>query len=329
MTLALNLIGILLSVAALSTSTVLLIRQTVFMRHANEISVSVTMYQEYRSAEFQAAQDYVLYSLAGSFDPAMGLSHLPSEARVPSSKVAAYYNSLGTLVTLGLVDERFAVSLLGIGANRTWNTLEPYIFKEREIRVDRDVWAFYEDFVCRARENLPLANSYGLKFKRVASGKPSAHGAEKAMGRSARERAFVNRVVNPVVVALIMRGLGPTTYAVVETTGRKSGRRRPVPVANGLDGDTFWMISGRGAKASFVRNIEADPRVRVTARPARLRDGLRTRSRSGTARLMPDDDANVRHRLLGRGRPLYRLDGIILRQLANGGDMLTIRIDLD
>lgn len=149
------------------------------------------------------------------------------------------------------------------------------------------------------------------------------------MGMSTRERAFINRVVNPVMTALITHGLGLPTYAVVETTGRKTRRKRPVPVASGLDGDTFWMISGLGEKASYVHNIRAHPRVRVTARPARLRDGLRTRSRAGTAHLMPDDDAHARHRLLGRGRPLYRLDGIILRRLANGGDMLTIRIDLD
>jgi deazaflavin-dependent oxidoreductase (nitroreductase family) len=149
------------------------------------------------------------------------------------------------------------------------------------------------------------------------------------MGMSARERTFNNRVVNPVMIALITRGLGPPTYGVVETTGRKTGRKRLVPVASGLDGDTFWMISGRGEKASYVYNIRANPQVRVIARPARLRDGLRIRSRTGTAHLMPDDDAHARHRLLGLRRPLYRLDGIILRRLANGGDMLTIRIDLD
>lgn len=149
------------------------------------------------------------------------------------------------------------------------------------------------------------------------------------MGMSARERAYINRVVNPVMIALITRGLGPPTYAVVETTGRKTGRKRLVPVASGLDGDTFWMISGRGAKAAFVHNIRVNPRVRVIARPVRLRDGIRTRSRTGTAHLVPEDDADARHRLLGRGRPLYRLDGLILRRLANGGNMLTIRIDLD
>jgi F420H(2)-dependent quinone reductase len=115
----------------------------------------------------------------------------------------------------------------------------------------------------------------------------------------------------------------------ISASSRVLDQYRLVPVASGLDGDTFWMISGRAEKASYVHNIRANPRVRVIARPARLRDGLPTRSRTGTAYLMPGDDAHARHRLLGRGRPLYRLDGIILRRLADGGDMLTIRIDLD
>lgn len=146
---------------------------------------------------------------------------------------------------------------------------------------------------------------------------------------SAWERRFNNRVVNPAMIALVTHGVGPPTYAVVETTGRKTGRTRLVPVASGLDGDTFWMISGLGERASYVYNMRANPRVRVRARPARLRDGLRMRWREGTAHLLPDDDAVARHRLLSRGRPLYRLDGWFLRRLAAGGDMLTIRIDLD
>ena len=140
---------------------------------------------------------------------------------------------------------------------------------------------------------------------------------------------LTNRRVNPLVVALLVRGIGPPTYAVVETTGRRTGRRRLVPVANGLDGGTFWLIAGLGERASFVHNIRANPRVRVRARPARLRDGVRMRWRPGTAYLLPGDDARARHRRLGRGRPAYGLDGILLRSLAAGGDMLTIRIDID
>lgn len=99
-------------------------------------------------------------------------------------------------------------------------------------------------------------------------------------------------------------------------------------MANGLDSDTSWLISALGERASFVRNIRANPRVRIKPRPAHTRQGLAMPWRSGTAHPMPDDDARKRHRQLGRGRPGSRLDGILLRALASG-DMLTVRIDLD
>jgi deazaflavin-dependent oxidoreductase (nitroreductase family) len=142
---------------------------------------------------------------------------------------------------------------------------------------------------------------------------------------------FQNRVINPAVRLLLSVGLAPPTYALLETTGRRSRLPRQVPVANGLQGSTFWLIAGLGERAQYVRNIMANPNVRVRARPARLRDGLRMRWHSGTARLMPEDDARVRHRQLSTGRPGYRLDGILLRGLADLGDghMLTVRIDLD
>ena len=137
-----------------------------------------------------------------------------------------------------------------------------------------------------------------------------------------------NKLLNPLVAWLIARGLEPPTYAVLETVGRRTGRVRRVPVANGLDGDTFWLIAALGERSAYVRNLRADPRVRIKARPARFRDGWRSRWRTGTAHPLPDDDARARHHELGRGRPGYRLDGVLLRALADG-DMLTVRIDLD
>jgi deazaflavin-dependent oxidoreductase (nitroreductase family) len=140
--------------------------------------------------------------------------------------------------------------------------------------------------------------------------------------------AFNNRRISPAMITLGERGLLPPTYALLETVGNRTGKRRLAPVANGLEGDTFWLIAGLGERASFVRNLRADPRARVKARPARLRDGLPMRWRSGTAHPLPDDDARARHRQLGEGRPGYRLDGILLRAL-DEGKMLTVRIDLD
>ena len=142
-------------------------------------------------------------------------------------------------------------------------------------------------------------------------------------------RRWTNRRVNPAFVGLVRRGFAPPTYALIETVGRRSGQRRVAPVANGLDGDTFWLLAGLGYRASFVRNIAVDPRVRVFARPARLRDGRHCRWRTGTAVALPEDDAWSRHRMLSRGRPLYRLDGVFLRLLAAGHPPLTVRIDLD
>lgn len=140
---------------------------------------------------------------------------------------------------------------------------------------------------------------------------------------------FQNKVVNPLLVALGECGLLPPSYALVETVGRRTGRPRRLPVANGLEGDTFWLIAGLGERASFVRNIRANPKVRIKARPGHLRHGIAMRWRSGTAQPLPDDDAMGRHRHLGRGRPGYRLDGVLLRVLGRGERMLTVRIDLD
>ena len=46
-----------------------------------------------------------------------------------------------------------------------------------------------------------------------------------------------NRVFNRPARFLLNRGLAPPTYALLATTGRRTGRARQVPVANGLQGE--------------------------------------------------------------------------------------------
>ena len=102
-------------------------------------------------------------------------------------------------------------------------------------------------------------------------------------------------------------------WAVLETTGRNTGELRQTPVGNGLAGRTFWIVAEHGHRAGYVRNIEANPRVRVL---------VGGRWREGTATLLPDDDTVERQRRLGR-----RLNAAFVRLM--GTDLLTIRIDLD
>src|SRR5215213_11486050 len=87
-------------------------------------------------------------------------------------------------------------------------------------------------------------------------------------GRAAKRRLVrpvTNRLVNPLVRPLVERGLLDPGWALLETRGRRTGLPRVVPLGNGLRGDTFWIVTEHGHHADYVRNIKADPHVRVKA----------------------------------------------------------------
>ena len=122
-------------------------------------------------------------------------------------------------------------------------------------------------------------------------------------------RALGKYAVNPVVK--VIAGYAPW-WSLLETTGRKSGRPWRNPVGNGLHGNTFWIVAEHGHKAGYVKNIKANPRVR-------LRVGGRWRS--GLAHVLEDDDAHARQRTLGS------FNAAFVRIM--GTDLLTVRVDLD
>ena len=102
------------------------------------------------------------------------------------------------------------------------------------------------------------------------------------------------------------------SQTLLETAGRKSGQPRRTPLGGRLIGNQFWLVSEFGERSQYVRNIVADPRVRLR---------LRGQWHSGTAHLMTDDDP--RKRL----RSLPRLNSFAVRMSGTG--LLTVRIDLD
>lgn len=122
-------------------------------------------------------------------------------------------------------------------------------------------------------------------------------------------RFLAKRIVNPITGRLAGR---VPWWALLETTGRKSGLVRRNPVGNGLQGDTFWLVAEHGRHADYVRNLEADPNVRV-----RVGGGWRR----GVAHVLPDDDPHARL------EQLRRANSAVVR-LA-GTEPLTVRIDLE
>ncbi|GAB3476229.1 nitroreductase/quinone reductase family protein [Amycolatopsis cihanbeyliensis] len=116
--------------------------------------------------------------------------------------------------------------------------------------------------------------------------------------------SFQRRVGNPILRRL-------PSQTLLETTGRKSGLPRQTPIGGRRIGGEFWFVSEHGEKSQYVRNIQADPRVRLR---------LNGRWHSGTAHLVPEDDAKARL------KALPRMNSAAVRVV--GTDLLTLRIDL-
>ncbi|MFH8513840.1 nitroreductase/quinone reductase family protein [Streptomyces gelaticus] len=125
--------------------------------------------------------------------------------------------------------------------------------------------------------------------------------------RDLRFRAVTSlqrNVVNP----LARRSRSQT---LLETTGRTSGLPRRTPVGGRRTGQEFWLVSEFGDKSQYIRNIRADPRVRVRV-AGRWYDGI--------AHPLPEDDARARL------RTLPRYNSAVVR--AVGTNLLTVRVDL-
>jgi deazaflavin-dependent oxidoreductase (nitroreductase family) len=136
---------------------------------------------------------------------------------------------------------------------------------------------------------------------------------ENMRSRKYRLITTIERFNNRLTRFALRKGMAPRAFALLETTGRRSGLPRHTPIGNGLVGDTFWLVAAHGNQADYIRNMRANPRVRLK---------IDRRWRSGTAVLLPDDDTDARSRTLP-----YRWDAAIGRLMAT--TPLTIRIDLD
>jgi deazaflavin-dependent oxidoreductase (nitroreductase family) len=160
------------------------------------------------------------------------------------------------------------------------------------------------------------------------NGKPPWHhlgmaqtAADTPTARQSRrlQRAIEKYVSNPGMRLALRAGVAPRSFALLETTGNKTGRRRLTPIGNGLAGDTFWLVSELGLRSGYARNLQANPRVRIK---------IKRRWYDGDATILPDDDGWGRRQQIDRNNGLMgRVDGKIFR--ASATDPVTIRIELD
>jgi len=135
------------------------------------------------------------------------------------------------------------------------------------------------------------------------------------MAAGANKRRVVRWVqrylLNPPVRLAVWTGVVPG-YVLIETTGRRTGKRRVTVVGMRREGATGWVVAEQGRYAGYVRNLEADPTVRVR---------IGRRWREARAQVVADDD------------PQARLEGFSRSHAASvrrfGTALLTVRFDFD
>ena len=117
------------------------------------------------------------------------------------------------------------------------------------------------------------------------------------------------RFVNPLFasVAGFVPGL-----VLLETTGRRTGLPRRVLLGGRRTNGSVWVVAAHASKSAKVRNLRADPHVRVR---------VQGRWQTGVAHIVPDDDARR------RAVQVSPLNGLFMNLASS--DQLSIRIDLD
>ena len=129
------------------------------------------------------------------------------------------------------------------------------------------------------------------------------------------ERRVGRTVVNPLVAALERAGIRSALVVELETTGRKSGEPRRVPLTGSADDHGVWLISQHGHRAGWAHNISADPKIRVR---------VNGQWRTGIAEFRPDDDVRARARSFGSGKVSSAAAALAMRAMES--DPISVRV---
>jgi deazaflavin-dependent oxidoreductase (nitroreductase family) len=168
-------------------------------------------------------------------------------------------------------------------------------------------WPFEERGVWQAPKSIVI----GVVHRTLPPERRERDMGDDAASQKRRRVRWIQRyLVNPPAKVAVWCGLVPG-FVLVETTGRRSGKRRRNVVGMHTEGDIGWVVAEHGRHAGYVHNLEVHPDVRVRMhrhwRPAR-------------ARIVDDDDPQARLDSFGR-----RSHEAAVRRF--GTDLLTIQFE--
>lgn len=137
----------------------------------------------------------------------------------------------------------------------------------------------------------------------------------KARRKFRIERLIGRYLANPLIRLLPKIGVHTNMATELETTGRKSGRPRIVPVAVAFDDEGGWLISQHGRRSGWAVNVSSDPKVRI-------RQGKRWRQ--ATAAFVPEDDVIARSKTFASSPVFAPLTAATFRAMQS--DPISVRI---
>jgi hypothetical protein len=130
-----NVAALTCSFGALATSFVMAMRQVNTAHKANQVPVTFEIFRIMRSNEIRKREETVHAQLP-RHKPELGFSNLPEPLHGYAHEVSSYYNMIGYLAMMRVVDRRVATLPLYHRARKTWSVVQPYVQAEREIRND-------------------------------------------------------------------------------------------------------------------------------------------------------------------------------------------------
>jgi deazaflavin-dependent oxidoreductase (nitroreductase family) len=169
-------------------------------------------------------------------------------------------------------------------------------------------WPFEEREVWQASNSIAVR----VMHRTVPPQTKEREMVDDAATRKRKRIRWIQRyLVNPPAKVAVWAGLVPG-FVLVETTGRRSGKRRRNVVGMHTEGDTGWVVAEHGRHAGYVNNLDANPNVRVR---------MHRRWRDARALIVDDDDPQARLDSFGR-----RSHEAAVRRF--GTDLLTVQFEL-
>ena len=90
------------------------------------------------------------------------------------------------------------------------------------------------------------------------------HARDRAAAKRRRVRLLQRYVINPPLKLLTWLDRYPG-HVLLETVGRRTGRRRRTVVGARWEGQVIRIVAEHGRHAGYVANLHTEPRVRVCA----------------------------------------------------------------